>query len=112
MLILQRKAGESLVIGDDITVRVISVDGARVRLAIDAPGDIPILRSELIVARAANRDSAREEAAPTELLDLLGGVLDHKREKIVSERPGSGPAQRQVSSKTDPPAPPEEKKED
>ena len=107
MLILQRKAGESLVIGDDITVRVISVDGTRVRLAIDAPEDIPILRSELIVATAANRDSAREEAAPTELLDLLGGVLDHKR-----RRSASGQAQRQISSETDPPVPPEEKKED
>ena len=112
MLILQRKAGESLVIGDDITVRVISVDGARVRLAIDAPGDSPILRSELITARAANRDSAKEEAAPTELLGLLGGVLDHKREKFASERPAPGQTQRQVSSKTDPPVPPEEKKED
>ena len=101
MLILQRKAGESLVIGDNITVRVISVDGTRVRLAIDAPGNIPILRSELIVATAANRDSAREETAPTELLDLLGGVLDHKR-----ERPASGPA----PSETDPPVPPEEKR--
>ena len=107
-MILQRKAGESLVIGDDITVRVVSVDGTRVRLAIDAPGEIPILRSELIVARAANRDSAREEAAPTELLGLLGGVLDHKRERFVSERSGSG----QIPSETDPPAPPEEKKED
>lgn len=80
MLILQRKAGESLVIGEDITVRVVSVDGARVRLAISAPDDVPILRSELVVAAAANRDSAMEEAAPAELLDLLGGVLDHKRE--------------------------------
>ena len=105
MLILQRKAGESLVIGDDITVRVISVDGTRVRLAIDAPGDIPILRSELVIARAANRDSAREEAAPTELLDLLGGVLDHKREGSAS-----GPSQRQGTSETDPPALPEEKR--
>ena len=112
MLILQRKAGESLVIGDDITVRVVSVDGTRVRLAIDAPGDTPILRSELITARAANRDSAKEEAAPTELLGLLGGVLDHKREKFASEGSGSGPVLRQVSSKTDPPVPPEEKKED
>ena len=103
MLILQRKAGESLVIGDDITVRVISVDGTRVRLAISAPEDVPILRSELIVATAANRDSAREEAAPTELLDLLGGVLDHKRER---------PALWYAPSKTDPPVPPEEKKED
>ena len=103
MLILQRKAGESLVIGDDITVRVISVDGTRVRLAISAPEDIPILRSELVIATAANRDSAREEAAPSELLDLLGGVLDHKREKSASGR---------APSETDPPVPPEEKKED
>ena len=107
MLILQRKAGESLVIGDDITVRVISVDGTRVRLAISAPEDVSILRSELIVATAANRDSAREEAAPTELLDLLGGVLDHKREKSAS-----GPVQRQTASETDPSVPPEGKKED
>ena len=105
MLILQRKAGESLVIGDDITIRVVSVDGTRVRLAIDAPETVPILRSELLIARAANRDSAREEAAPTELLDLLGGVLDHRR-----ERPASGPAQRQASPETAPPVPPEEKR--
>ncbi len=79
MLILQRKAGESLLIGEDITVRVVSVDGTRVRLAISAPEDVSILRSELVVAADANRDSAMEEAAPVELLDLLGGVLD-KRE--------------------------------
>ena len=80
MLILQRKAGESLLIGEDITIRVVSVDGTRVRLAIAAPEDVAILRSELAIATAANRDSAMEEAAPVELLDLLGGVLDHKRE--------------------------------
>ena len=76
MLILQRKAGESLLIGEDITVRVVSVDGTRVRLAISAPDYVPILRSELVIAATANRDSAMEEAAPAELLDLLGGVLD------------------------------------
>ena len=71
MLILQRKAGESLLIGEDITVRVVSVDGTRVRLAISAPEDVSI-------AATANRDSAMEEAAPVELLDLLGGVLDRR----------------------------------
>ena len=83
MLILQRKAGESLVIGEDITVRVVSVDGVRVRLAITAPDDVQILRSELITAANANRDSAMEETAPAELLNLLGGVLekDKKPEK-------------------------------
>lgn len=78
MLILQRKAGESLVIGGDITVSVVSVDGMRVRLAITAPDDVQILRSELITAAKANRDSAMEESAPAELLNMLGGVLERR----------------------------------
>lgn len=76
MLILQRKAGESLVIGEDITVSVVSVDGGRVRLAISAPPNVSILRSELVTATAANQDSAQEEAAPMELLGLLDNVLE------------------------------------
>lgn len=80
MLILQRRAGESLVIGENITVSVVSVDGMRVRLAISAPEDVPILRSELITAATANRASAQEEAVPTELLELLGGVIEQKPE--------------------------------
>lgn len=79
MLILQRRAGESLVIGEDITVSVLSVDGTRVRLAIAAPEDVSILRTELLTARQTNRDAAAEEGAPTELLGLLGGVLEQKR---------------------------------
>jgi carbon storage regulator len=76
MLILQRKAGESLLIGEDITVSVLSVDGTRVRLAISAPKDTPILRSELVKAAAANQDAAQEESAPGDLLQLLDAVLD------------------------------------
>lgn len=74
MLILQRKPGESLVIGEDISISVVSVEGGRVRLAISAPQEVPILRSELLDATAANRDSAVEESAPAELLGLLGGI--------------------------------------
>ena len=85
MLILQRKEGESVLIGDDITVSVVSVDSGRVRLAIDAPRSVSILRSELAVASAANRDSAMEESAPNELLSLLGGVLDTRRESSASK---------------------------
>lgn len=74
MLILQRKPGESLVIGEEISVSVVSIEGGRVRLAISAPPEVSILRSELLDAKAANRDSAVEEAAPAELLGLLGGM--------------------------------------
>ncbi len=79
MLILQRRPGESLKIGQDIEVSVVSVEGGRVRLAISAPQDVPILRSELLDATAVNRDSAVEEAAPAALLGLLGGIAEHKK---------------------------------
>ena len=79
MLLLQRRPGESLKIGQDIEVSVVSVEGGRVRLAISAPQDVPILRSELLDATAANRDSAVEEAAPAALLGLLGGIAEHKK---------------------------------
>lgn len=72
MLILQRKPGESFIIGEDIRITVVSVEaGGRVRLAIDAPRSLPILRSELRGAMDANQDAAKEEAAPTELLNFL-----------------------------------------
>lgn len=80
MLILQRKVGESLVIGDDITVSVVSVENGRVRLAITAPSDVPILRSELIIATAANLDSANT-SEPDELIGLLGSVAGHKQDR-------------------------------
>lgn len=76
MLILQRKPGESVLIGEEIQVTVLSVDGGRARLAISAPRQVSILRSELAAATAeTNQDAAREESAPAALLELLGGVL-------------------------------------
>lgn len=81
MLILQRKPGESLVIGEDVRVTVVSIEGGRVRLAISAPSEVAILRSELLDAKLANQDSAIEEAAPAELLGLLGGMPAPKKEK-------------------------------
>ncbi|MDF2814449.1 MAG: csrA [Paenibacillus sp.] len=76
MLILQRKAGESLFIGEDIQISIVSVDpGGRVRLAIDAPRTLPILRSELRSAMNANQEAATEEAPPLELLSFLEGVV-------------------------------------
>lgn len=47
MLVLSRKTGETIQIGDDIFVSVVEVKGGRVRLSIDAPKDVRILREEL-----------------------------------------------------------------
>ena len=47
MLVLSRKLGESIVIGNGITVTVVEVHGDRVRLGFTAPADVPIHREEL-----------------------------------------------------------------
>jgi carbon storage regulator len=47
MLILTRKVGEMIRIGDMVTVRVLEVRGSQVRLGVDAPADVRIFREEV-----------------------------------------------------------------
>ncbi len=47
MLVLTRKKGESLIIGDDIKITVIKTDKAQVKLGIEAPKDVTINREEV-----------------------------------------------------------------
>lgn len=74
MLILQRKAGESLLIGDDVEISILSVENGRVRLSIQAPKHVSILRSELKRAAATNHEAAEETGSPLALLDILSDV--------------------------------------
>lgn len=55
MLILRRKKNESLLIGDNIRITIIECAGDGVRLAIDAPKQISILREELSEAEQSNK---------------------------------------------------------
>jgi carbon storage regulator len=47
MLILTRKAGETIVINDNICVMVLSVKGNQIRLGVEAPEDVPVHRQEI-----------------------------------------------------------------
>ena len=47
MLVLTRKIGEAIMIGDDIELTVLSSDGTKVRLGIAAPGSVPVHRKEI-----------------------------------------------------------------
>jgi carbon storage regulator len=58
MLVLSRKPGEQVYIGNHITITVVEIKGNRVRLGIDAPSDVSVLRAEL-------NDFLKPEAATT-----------------------------------------------
>ncbi len=47
MLVLTRKVGETIRIGDDISIRVVEIQRGQVRFAIEAPRDIPVHREEI-----------------------------------------------------------------
>lgn len=70
MLVLTRKIGERIVIGDNIAVTVVDVKGDNIRLAIDAPKEVKIYRGEIYDAIVAENKQA---ASPVSLanLDLL-----------------------------------------
>jgi len=60
MLVLTRKQGEQIEIDGCIEVTVLSVEGHRVRLGIQAPGDVTIRRRELVFDLEAAPDSSAE----------------------------------------------------
>ncbi len=47
MLVLSRRDGQEIVLGEDIVIKVLSIDGGRVRIGIEAPQSVPVRRSEL-----------------------------------------------------------------
>lgn len=63
MLVLSRRAGESVVLGEDITVTVLEVRGDVVRIGIDAPRSLKVHRAELL---AQLEESNRQSASPSE----------------------------------------------
>lgn len=70
MLVLRRKAGESFLLGEQITVTVLGVEpNGTVNLGIDAPRNVLILRSELQQAVSANQEAAAGDAALVEALE-------------------------------------------
>jgi len=60
MLILTRRVGESLMVGDDVTITVLGVKGNQVRVGVKAPKDVAVHREEIL-----NRieDAAAQEVA-------------------------------------------------
>lgn len=69
MLVLTRKVGESVKIGNDIELKVLSIDGEQIKLGIDAPREIAIHRKEVYLAIEQENSAAADTSF--DLLDLL-----------------------------------------
>ena len=75
MLVLTRKPNQSIMIGDDIEVSVLSVVGEKVRIGIHAPHDIPVFRTEIYVEIQRDQSESTEvasDAVRAEVEDALG----------------------------------------
>lgn len=77
MLVLTRKLGEGIVIGDDITITIVEMKGGAVRIGIEAPREKKIYRQE-VVARIAKEN---EEAAHWNMIDL-----DNLTDNIIASK--------------------------
>ncbi len=76
MLVLARKLNESIVIGDNITIKVVSVENGVVKLGIEAPREISIIRSELIEeVTESNRAAVQEQGVDKNDIDSLSKYL-------------------------------------
>ena len=76
MLIISRRAGESILIGEDIEIEVLETGSGRVKLGITAPRAVPVLRNEVRLTRDQNRAAAQEVPS-----DLLTTVLERLRSR-------------------------------
>ena len=79
MLVLQRKAGESIKIGEDIEVRIVNIGNGIVKIAIDAPKNINIFRSELLTAVDVNKESVAQ-------VSDFGMLKDFAKNSIISKK--------------------------
>jgi carbon storage regulator len=94
MLILTRRPGERVVIGDEILVTVMGVSGHTVRLGIAAPEGVPIYREEIWLAVKEENRAAAAAAGDVDVEALPGAQAPEGEEPAAksppSEPPGSG----------------------
>lgn len=75
MLILTRRLGETLLIGDDITITVLGVKGNQVRIGTNAPEDVRVIRTELL----SPSEREANDAIPEEGSHRRGDAVDRRQ---------------------------------
>ncbi|MBN1958820.1 MAG: carbon storage regulator CsrA [Desulfuromonadales bacterium] len=79
MLVLTRKAGEGIIIGDDIKITIVELKGGGVRIGIDAPREMKVHRQEVFdKIKQENKEATQWDIAD---LNELSSILDAGRKK-------------------------------
>ena len=60
MLVLKRKAGESIIVADNIEIKIIEVEEGRIKIGIDAPKEVSIIRKEVLDETKSENKTASE----------------------------------------------------
>ena len=60
MLVLKRKAGESIIVADNIEIKIIEVEEGRIKIGIDAPKEVSIIRKEVLEETKSENKTATE----------------------------------------------------
>ncbi|AMJ42410.1 carbon storage regulator [Anaerotignum propionicum] len=71
MLVLQRKIGQSIYIGEDIKITIQDITADKVKISIDAPKDIMIMREELKLATMSNQEALSSSSDSVAMLKKL-----------------------------------------
>ena len=82
MLILTRKSDESIIIGNNIEIKILKVQGNQVHIGIDAPRDVSIYRQEIYEQIRAENESAVQSTADEANIKKLEDSLSSIRELI------------------------------
>lgn len=104
MLILSRRVGESIKIGNDITVVVLGVQGMQVRLGVEAPKSLPVDRKEIAERKSASQNEApAPKVAPAEPEPLYANRTEAEwRELLADEAEEQAEWDKQIAQEQQP----------
>ena len=101
MLIVRRRKGESIVIGDNVELEILDISPTQVKVGIRAPKEVSVFRKEIRLTREANVAAANVPATPGAIESLVGKLRTNTAESSATDNvPTTGTTELAASPKT------------